>query len=31
LFDAIDASGPIEDVYRAVRRAIDARVGLERT
>ncbi len=30
LFDTIDASGEIEDVYRAVRRTIDARVGLER-
>ena len=31
LFDVIDASGEIEGVYRAVRRAIEARVGLERT
>lgn len=31
LFDVIDATGEIEDVYRALRRAIDARVGLERT
>jgi adenylate kinase len=30
LFDVIDASGEIEDVYRAVRRAIGARAGLER-
>ena len=31
LFDVIDAAGEIEDVYRAVRRAVGSRVGLERT
>lgn len=31
LFDVVDASGEIEEVYRAVRRALEARAGLERT
>jgi adenylate kinase family enzyme len=31
LFDEVDASGEIEEVYRAVGRAIETRVGSGRT